>query len=237
MNDAFWELYAGLEREGPGDRASLDRALGHARVKRDARILDAGCGSGADIEGLLAHAPDGKITAIEKHPPFVERARARFAGDARVEAHVGDMADPGGPYDLIWCSGALYFLGITEGLQIWRKALAPGGTVAFSELVWLTDERDADLETKWQAEYPAMGTIETLRNRITAAGYDILSVDTLADSAWEAYFTPMEARITALRPGAKPDMHAVLDEAEAEISGWRANRHLLGYALAVARAR
>lgn len=235
MNKAFFTLHAGLPREGPGDRASLDWALGLAGVRTDARILDAGCGPGGDIAGLLAHAPEGRVVALEAHAPFIDQVQARFAGDPRVEARVGDMAAPGGPFDLIWCAGALYFLGITEGLTAWRGALAAGGAVVFSELVWLTDKRDPTLDAAWKAEYPAIAGIDTLKERITRAGYETLGVRVLPDEAWEAYFGPVEARVRSLRPGADAELAAVLDDAEAEIASWRAHRREVGYGLAVAR--
>ncbi len=235
MNPVFFTLHCGLPREGPGDRDSLDWALALAGVKQDARILDAGCGPGADIEELLVHAPEGQVTAIDAHPGFIGQVNARWGDDPRVTARVGDMADPGGPYDLIWCAGALYFLGIAEGLAAWRTALAPGGAVAFSELVWLTNSRDPVLEAAWGAEYPALAGIDTLKARIAVAGYETLGVRVLPDAAWEAYFQPIEARAAKLRPKADAALSAVLDEAAAEIAMWRGHRHEVGYALAVVR--
>ena len=52
---AFFTVHQDLPREGPGDRESLDWALGLAGVAPEGVILDAGCGPGADVPGLLAH--------------------------------------------------------------------------------------------------------------------------------------------------------------------------------------
>ncbi|NCU20797.1 class I SAM-dependent methyltransferase, partial [Candidatus Falkowbacteria bacterium] len=38
---AFFLLHSGLEREGPGDRESLDWAMGVAGIGPDAAVLDA----------------------------------------------------------------------------------------------------------------------------------------------------------------------------------------------------
>nr|WP_275116108.1 class I SAM-dependent methyltransferase [Aliiroseovarius subalbicans] len=229
-------MHADVPREGPGDAGSLHWALELAEVKPDARILDAGCGPGADIADLLVAAPQGHVTAIEAHAPFVDRINAAWAEDTRVTAQVGDMARPGGPYDLIWCAGALYFLGITEGLTTWRDALAPGGVVAFSELVMLGDNPAAPVMA-FKNEYPAFAGIETLKARIEAAGYDLLGLQVLSDAAWEAYFGPLDARIAALRPGADDALTAVLDEQANEAAVWRAHRDQFGYALVVVRPR
>jgi hypothetical protein len=161
--------------------------------------------------------------------------KARFAGDARVTPLLGDMAGPGGPYDLIWSAGALYFLGITEGLRTWRDALAPGGAVAFSELVWLIESPDAGLKAQMVAEYPAMSGPLVLQDRIEAAGYEVLGVRILPDAAWEAYYSPLEARCDALQASAGPDLAEAIAETRREIALWRKNRNQFGYALAVAR--
>ncbi|MHA3980555.1 class I SAM-dependent methyltransferase [Halovulum sp. GXIMD14794] len=232
MNEAFFTLHDELPREGPGDRASLDRALALAAPPRDARILDAGCGPGADIDGLLAHAPQGHVTAIEAHPPFADRVAARFAGDPRVTARSGDMLAAPGPFDLIWSAGAVYMVGVTEALRAWRGALAPGGRVVFSEIVWLTDMPPREAAIFWRA-YPAMTALPGLMDRIAAAGYRCLGHEILPDAAWEAYFTPIEARIAQLRPGADAAMTEVLDEQEQEIALWRSHRDAFGYALCV----
>ena len=236
MNEAFFTLHKDVPREGPGDSASLTWAMDLAGVARDARIMDAGAGPGADVADLLSGAPEGHVTAIEAHAPFVERIQAAWAGEPRVTARQGDMAQPGGPFDFIWCAGALYFLGITEGLSTWRDVLAPRGAVAFSELTLFTEDPAPEV-LALRDEYAAFAGLDTLKARIDAAGYDLLGVQKISDAAWEAYFQPLEARVALLRPGADADMTAVLDEQEAEIALWRQYRDQFGYALAVVRPR
>lgn len=227
---AFFTLHQDLPREGPGDRATLDWALDLAGVKKDARILDAGCGPGADVSGLLDHAPQGQVTAIDLQDGFVAAVRAKFDDDPRVVAQVGDMTEPGGQYDLIWCSSAIYAVGVTEGLRAWRDALAPGGKVAFSEAVWLTESPDEEPAAFWNAEYPTMTGVDGVADKIAAAGYRLLGQRQLPDAAWEAYYTPLETRANALRAGAGDAMVQVLDEADAEIGLWRRYRDQFGYA-------
>ena len=231
----FFQLHSELPREGPGDRASLDWAFTTGHVPRDARILDAGCGPGADIAGLLANAPEGQVTAVDLHRPFVDRVRAVWGGDFRVEAKLGSMADEAGPFDLVWSAGTLYFLGIENGLRHFRTRLAPGGVVAFSELAWLVDTPDPGLEWELRKEYPEIGGVEALKARVQAAGFELCGLRVLDDAAWEAYYTPLAARASALRPGADPELIAVLDAALAEIALWRAHRDQFGYILAVVR--
>lgn len=232
---AFFALHDGLPREGPGDAESLDWALRLAAPPRDGALCDAGCGPGADIAGLLAHVPAGRVEAVELHEGFVRAAAARFAGQPRVTVRQGDMADLAGPYDLIWSAGALYFLGITAGLRRWRAALTPGGAVAFSEACWFTGAPSQRARAFWAAEYPQMTDQAGITAQVRAAGYDVLGQRRLSDAAWEAYFQPMEQRIEELRPGADTALAVVLDAAEEEIAAWRACRHEFGYLLTVAR--
>lgn len=235
--EAFFTLHCDLPREGPGDRDSLDWALTLAAPPETGVVCDAGCGPGDDIAGLLAHVPAGRVEAFELHEGFVAQAQKRFEGEPRVQVRQGDMAGLRGPYDLIWSAGALYFLGVTEGLRAWRSALAAGGAVAFSQACWFTDAPSEAAQAYWAQEYPEMTDAAGISEQIAAAGYDILGQRPLPDAAWEAYFTPMETRIARLRPGATPALAAVLDEAEAEIATWRAHRREFGYLLSVVRPR
>lgn len=232
--DAFFRLHDGLPREGPGSRETLDWALSLAPPPAGGVICDAGCGPGADIAALLAHVPEGRVEALDLHAPFVAKARARYA-DPRVSVRVGDMGDLTGPYDLIWSAGALYFLGIEDGLSRWGRALAPGGAVAFSEACWFTDRPSARARAYWEQEYPQMTDEAGVAAQVSAAGFELLGQRRLPDAAWEAYFEPMERRIATLRPGADDALLSVLAEAEQEIATWRACRAEYGYLLSVAR--
>lgn len=235
MNNAFFELYGALDREGPGDRESLDWALSVARPAPNAVVLDAGCGSGADVPGLLAHVPRGRVVAIDLHPPFIDRVRAAHDGDPRVRAEVADMANPpGGPFDLIWSAGAIYFLGVTKGLQAWRHHLSPGGRVAFSEVAWIVDAPSGSARAFWGTEYPDITDRAGVSRQVEAAGFRVLSDQWLPAQAWEAYYGRLEARAHGLRPGADAELIKVLDMTEREIAIWRTHGGEFGYLLVVA---
>ena len=227
---AFFELHEGLDRQGPGLPEDVAWALDVAKVPDGARILDAGCGAGADLPALLAH-PGARVTAVDTHRPFIETVRERFPGiDARAES----MAAPQGPFDFIWCAGALYFLGITEGLRVFAPKLAHRGAVAFSEPVWLTDTPSETAGAHW-SEYPAMTDMPGLEARVASAGFTTVAKRLLCPAAWAAYYEPMEARVAQLRPAAGAALSAVLDAADAEIAGWRAHGDSFTYALLVVR--
>ena len=68
----FFEVHAGLPREGPGDRSSTARALDLARPLPAApQVLDIACGPGAQTIDLAALLPQATITAVDLHEPFV----------------------------------------------------------------------------------------------------------------------------------------------------------------------
>jgi len=233
--DAFFQVHRDLPREGPGHRDVLDRALALAEVPEGARVLDAGCGPGADIAGLLAHAPSGSVVAVDAHAPFIDQVIAWHGDDPRVQAQVGDMRDARGPFDLVWCAGALYFLGLHEGLRVLGGALAPGGVMAFSHPCFFVDEPSAAAVAFWAGEGVTITGMEAVHEAVRAAGLDLLGSFALGDDAWEAYYRPIEARIEELAAGAGPALAAVIEAERQEAAGWRRVKGETGYLQVVAR--
>jgi len=233
--DSFFTLHADLPREGPGETADVAWAAEVAQLESGARVLDAACGPGGDIGALLRAAATGHVTALDSHAPFIAAAATRFGHHGRVSLQVGDMAAVTGPYDLIWCAGAVYFLGINAALSTWRKALADGGVIAFSEPCFFVDDPSEDARAFWDG-YAAQSA-GGIAVQIAAAGYDLVATRKLSDVAWESYYRPMEARIAALRHGASRELASVLDEGAAEISRWRQHRAETGYLLCVVRPK
>ncbi len=234
--DAFFDLHKDLPREGPGEPDDVAWAAQVANLRDDARICDAACGPGADIAALKDVAPQGQITALDKVEAFVDQARAHYADDPAVTLFTGDMAEISGPFDLIWCAGAVYFLGITKALTTWRDALSDGGVVAFSQVCWFTPNPSDAARMGW-AEYTDMTDEAGVLQAVEDAGFECLSSRRLSDAAWEAYYTPLDARIAALEPQADGALVDVLEEARAEAALWRAERESFGYLLCVVRPK
>ncbi|QFT59719.1 hypothetical protein FIU94_12870 [Sulfitobacter sp. THAF37] len=231
---AFFQLHRDLPREGPGEAADVAWAAARADLPPNARMADVACGPGGDIAALLKAAPDGHVTALDKTAHFVDAARARWQDDPRVTLLRADMAAIHNDYDFIWCAGAVYFIGVTEALTAWRKAIRPGGMVAFSEACWFTETPTARAEALWR-QHPAMTDADGIAARVAAAGYETVAIRRLSNAAWEGYFGPIEARIAALRPNADAALAAVLDEAEEEAACWRAHSDEFGYLLSLVR--
>jgi trans-aconitate methyltransferase len=233
--EAFLTLHRDLPREGPGEPADIAWLSTQITLPDQALICDAACGPGADIAPLLALAPRANVVALDQHPHFIEAAHQTWGSDERVDLRVADMAEPGGSYDLIWCAGAVYFLGIERALTQWRSALAQGGVIAFSEPCFWSDPPEADVAAIWSG-YPAMSAAAGIDARVRAAGYETIATRRLSDAAWEdAYYAPLQARMAALRPDADADLVRILNEAQAEIGAWQAYGDEFGYLLSVVR--
>lgn len=177
---------------------------------------------------MLASAlPEASILALDVLPSMVQEANRRLAAGGfgeRVTADVGDMAAPPvdpGTQDLIWCEGAIYNLGVTEALTRWRPLLRSGGSVAFTEPVWLVASPPREIYDWWSSEYPSISDRAGVEARIGAAAYRTVESFVLPPSAWWVdYFEPMQERIAALRQRLPDDPKAqeIVAAAETEIS-------------------
>lgn len=227
----FWTLHADLPREGPGCPEDVLWALSH--VGWPELVIDAGCGPGADAVTLAEALPQAQVTAVDAHAPFVAQAAARLAAfGARAKALVGDMAALPGRVDLIWSAGAVYIKGLEAVLPEWRKVLRPGGKVVFSEGVLLSDAPSQAVRDFWGEFTPS--TVEGLMGRVRALGFEVHAARRIQGAAWEAYYTPMEARIAALRAGSQtPEVEGAIAEGTREISLWKAAKDELAYLLLV----
>lgn len=228
------QFHEGLLRQGPGLPEDVGWAVGVAGAVGAGRVLDAGCGAGADIPALLAEMPGAEVVAVDTHGPLVERVAREHP--QRVTAVHASMDAPEGPFDFIWCAGAIYFLGVTEGLRAFASKLSPGACVAFSEPVWTTDTPSPASVENW-ADYPPMTAMEGLEARVEAAGYELLGSRLLPPEAWAAYYDPQDAWIAELTPGADAEMAKVLEVAAREAAVAREYADEFTYALLVVRPR
>jgi SAM-dependent methyltransferase len=221
MGPDFAALYAGLDLAGPGSAADSRRALAIAGTAGPVRVLELGCGPGPASLVLLEALPEARVTGVDLDPRFVEAAERRVASAghgarfAAVAADMGTLPFADASFDLLWSEGAAYFLGVPEALRRWRRLLAPGGRLAFSEAVWLTPQPAAPARALF-AGYPAMTDVAGVRDWIAAAGWRRLGDFVISDAAWENYYGPLGARAAALEADGGPTdaTRAVREEIE-----------------------
>jgi cyclopropane fatty-acyl-phospholipid synthase-like methyltransferase len=245
MTTLFFEIFSDLPRQGPGDATSTLEALSLLpEMRSTTRVLDIGCGTGAQTRVIAQHSP-ARIVALDNHEPYVDELRrtAERAGLAdRIDARVADMQQldlPDGPFDVLWCEGAIYVVGFEKGLREWRRLLTKGGYAALTEVCWTKPDPPAPCAEFWAQEYPSIDDVASRLATIAACGYEIVGHFTLPSSSWwDDYYRPLERSVEVFRArhGAEPDALALADSVQREIDMWRAYSDFYGYEFFVMRA-
>jgi len=243
--EIFFEVFEGLPRQGPGNRACAEKALGLCReLPPVPAVLDLGCGVGGQTLHLAELLPGVRITAIDSHAPSIERLGATVAERGladRVHPVVGDMASPGLPFesfDLIWSEGALYNLGIEKALRICHGLLRPDSYLAFTDAIWRKENPPPEVKASFDLDYPTMGRVPDVLTTIGKTGFSLVGHFTLPDEAWwDDFYTPMERRIEDLRGKYAGDAEVlgVLDQLAREPEMHRRHSDYYAYEFFVAR--
>lgn len=123
-----------------------DAALAALAARAGEKILDIGCGAGATTAALAAAVgPAGAVTGVDVSRPLLEHARRRGSAARFVEADA-QTADLGTGHDALFSRfGVMFFADPTAALANLRRALRPGGRLAFvcwrplAENPWMRD--------------------------------------------------------------------------------------------------
>lgn len=139
---AYVHGYSPLEAQRLGDQADTLAALLHEGTAYPAgsRVLEAGCGVGAQTVHLLAAGPAMRLTAVELSADSLARARERVAAEAPgadVTWHHGDLHQlpfPDGSFDHVFlCFVLEHLVDPVAALAALRRVLRPGGTITVIE--------------------------------------------------------------------------------------------------------
>ncbi|OPC77120.1 SAM-dependent methyltransferase [Embleya scabrispora] len=134
--------YSPVEARRLNDQADTLAALLHAGTVYPAgsRVLEAGCGVGAQTAHLASGSPGAHITAVDVSEDSLAQARARLAAQApgaRVRWRCADLYElpfPDATFDHAFVCFVLEHLKDPEGaLEELRRVLRPGGTVTVIE--------------------------------------------------------------------------------------------------------
>jgi SAM-dependent methyltransferase len=124
-----------------GRRRVLEGVIERLRLPTEARILDAGCGSGRNMVDLARY---GHATGIELSQTSVRVARERNAGEI-IEGSITDMPFADASFDMAVCLDVIEHLEDDVGaLRELRRVIAPGGSllVTVPAYQWLWSNHD-----------------------------------------------------------------------------------------------
>lgn len=122
-----------LERQAQLD--NLPRFLERFSLTPDARVLDAGCGSGAMSRLLARHAPSGSVTGVDTNTRYLAIASQQAAAEGITnitfqEASIFSLPFADRSFDLVWCKYVLQWVEQpAQAVAEFRRVTRPGGLV------------------------------------------------------------------------------------------------------------
>jgi len=111
-------------------------AIEAAAPATNERVLDVGCGAGASSRALAARVgAGGQVLGVDISEPLIDRARTLARQDTPALFQVADASSaelPEGAFDILFSRfGVMFFDDPTAAFAHMRRALRPGGRVAF----------------------------------------------------------------------------------------------------------
>ncbi len=211
-------FFTKLQRQGPGSNDATLKALSFIKSELPPHptIADIGCGTGAQTACLVEQIAGAKITAIDLFDEMLERMPLH-ENITTLRASMDELDIEPESLDVIWSEGAIYNIGFENGLTLWQQFIKPGGYIAVSDCVWLSDQRPVNSD---YIESQLAG-IDSISNKIRVmekCGYEPLACFTLPSECWTTnYYEPVSEKLEELL--AEYPNNA---EAEAFVDGMRA---------------
>lgn len=136
-----------------------DWGLRFLHTDADGKVLDCGCGGGANIKRLLKRCPQGVVKGIDYSPVSVAKAQklnqiAISEGRCTVvQGSVADMLFADGWFDAVTAFETVYFWPeLARCFREVRRVLKPGGTF----LICNECGGDAGKDNKWEKKIDGM---------------------------------------------------------------------------------
>ncbi|NUS14366.1 MAG: methyltransferase domain-containing protein [Streptomyces sp.] len=195
------------------------RTLGRLPLKGDERVLDAGCGTGRDTEGLLDVLPRGSVVAVDGSVRMLDQLRERLAGRLdRVEVVHADLTGPlpfDGEVDAVFSVAAFHWIEdhaalfaslagrMRPGARLVTECGGKGNIRAVNAAV-------ADV-TGGAPDMWDFAGVEDTRERLAAAGFTDVEVKLRPDPARFEPGEQLEAYLATVVLGAHLDAMAEAD--------------------------
>ena len=160
--------------------------LGHSPVARwglrfleltlDAKVLDCGCGGGANIKRLLKKCPQGIVKGIDYSPVSVEKAKkvnedAILNGRCVIlQGNVADLIFAANQFDLVTAFETVYFWpDLLQSFREIHRVLKPGGMFLICNECGGDNEKDE----KWTEKIDGMTIYKDvqLKDMLEQAGF------------------------------------------------------------------
>jgi SAM-dependent methyltransferase len=173
-----------------------ERVLRAVQPPSGARILDAGCGSGAAARIIARHYPEVNVVGLDFSHDYVAYAgrRAEEEGLRNLTFQQGDVQAlpfPDASLDIIWSQFVLYFLARPgAGVAEFRRVLRPGGRVVVALHESLLHHPDnPSLQARLDRVMPGLLDIRLARRlpmMLRAAGFADVVVEIELDPVYTA---------------------------------------------------
>lgn len=216
MDRIFSEIFTDLPRQGPGDVLLTRKCFESIANLQDRKsVLDVGCGTGFQTV-YLALSSDFSITAVDNHQPYLDELDQR-AKDLNLSHRIvtrsmsmENLLLAEASFDIILSEGAIYIMGVENGLNHWKQFLKPEGHIIFSDLCWVKRPKDNELIDFWRQEYPSMMSLEEMERTILVNGYRIVDKHMLSNHGWvNNYYYPLQLNVIKCRSKYADDLEAL----------------------------
>ncbi|ASK61232.1 SAM-dependent methyltransferase [Virgibacillus phasianinus] len=131
----------GIGGAHPGGLALTKELLKELKFDQNSRILDAGCGTG-QTSAYLAKKYGCEITALDRHPIMLQKAKKRFSNEnATIHVVCGDVEDiplADESFDLILVESVTVFTNIRKTIAEFARLLRIGGALFDLEMTAAT---------------------------------------------------------------------------------------------------
>ena len=158
------------------NRSLADWGLQFAEIAKNARVLDCGCGGGANIRTMLKKCPNGEVKGVDYSPVSVEKSKKvneTAIADGRcavLQGSVADMMFADNWFDAVTAFETVYFW--PDLLQCFRevwRVLKPGVTL----FICNESNGDTDKDEKWTEKIDGMTIYKDvqLKNILEQTGF------------------------------------------------------------------